>query len=69
MPASSRGRHVAFPADHEFVDDLKLRDLGTAVEFTDEQVFSPKFMATFATNCRKMAPLGAFLSSALGLEF
>jgi uncharacterized protein (TIGR02453 family) len=58
-----------FPADHEFVDDLKLRDLGSAVEFSDEQVFSPTFMATFATSCRKMSPLAAFLSSALGLEF
>ena len=58
-----------FPADHEFVDDLKLRDLGTAVEFSDKQVFSPKFMTTFAASCRKMSPLAAFLSSALGLEF
>lgn len=58
-----------FPADHEFVDDLKLRDLGTAVEFSDKQVFSPKFMTTFAASCRQMSPLAAFLSSALGLEF
>jgi uncharacterized protein (TIGR02453 family) len=58
-----------FPADHEFVDDLKLRDLGSAVECSDKQVFSPTFMATFATSCRKMSPLAAFLSSALGLEF
>src|SRR5262249_41624452 len=26
-----------FPADHEFVEDLKLRDLGTAINFTDAQ--------------------------------
>jgi uncharacterized protein (DUF2461 family) len=58
-----------FPCDHEFVDDLKLRDLGTAIEFTDAQVCSPKFMTTFATACRKMAPLAKFLSSALGLPF
>jgi len=58
-----------FAGDHEFVDDLKLRDLGTAVEFTDEQVLSPKFMATFAATCRKISPLAAFLSSALGLQF
>jgi len=58
-----------FPGDHEFVDDLKLRDLGSAVEFTDKQVYSPKFMATFAAACRKMSPVAAFLSSAVGLEF
>jgi uncharacterized protein (DUF2461 family) len=58
-----------FPADHEFVADLKLRDLGTAIEFTDKQVCSPNFMATFAGACRKVSPLAAFLSSALGLPF
>jgi len=58
-----------FPSDHEFADDLKLRDLGTAVEFTDKQVCSPKFMATFAAACRKMSPVAAFLSSTVGLQF
>ena len=58
-----------FPPDHEFVEDLKLRDLGTSINFTDAQVCSPKFMATFATACRKMSPLAKFLSSALGLHF
>jgi uncharacterized protein (TIGR02453 family) len=58
-----------FPCDHEFADDLKLKDMGTAIEFTDAQVCSPKFMATFATACRKMSPIAKFLSSALGLQF
>ena len=58
-----------FPNDHEFEEDLKLRDLGTAIEFTEAQVCSPKFMTTFATACQKMSPLAKFLSSALGLQF
>ncbi len=58
-----------FPADHEFVEDLKLRDLGTAVDLSDKQVCSPKFMAIFVAACRKMSPMAAFLSSALGLKF
>jgi uncharacterized protein (TIGR02453 family) len=58
-----------FPCDHEFVEDLKLRDLGTAIEFTDAQVCSPKFMATFVTACKKMSPLAQFLSGVLGLPF
>ena len=58
-----------FPADHEFVEDLKLRDLGTAVEFSEKQVCSPTFMARFGGACRKMSPVAAFLSSALGLAF
>ncbi len=58
-----------FPADHEFVDDLKLRDLGTAVTFSQKQVCSPQFMLTFAAACRAMSPVAAFLSSAVGLKF
>lgn len=58
-----------FPCDHEFVEDLKLRDLGTAVEFTDKQICSPKFMEKFSEACRKMSPIAAFLSRAVGLPF
>ena len=58
-----------FPSDHEFVDDLKLRDLGTAVDFTEKQVCGPRFMSDFTAACRKMSPMAAFLSSALGLKF
>ncbi len=58
-----------FCSDHEFVEDLKLRDLGTAVNFTDAQVCSPRFMAIFTAACRKMAPVASFLSSAVGLKF
>src|SRR3954452_3419758 len=58
-----------FPCDHEFVQDLKLRDLGTAIEFTDAQVCSPKFMSTFVAACRKMSPIARFLSGSVGLPF
>ncbi len=58
-----------FPVDHEFIDDLKLKDLGTSVEFSNKQVCSPKFMDIFADACRSMSPLTRFLSSALGLRF
>lgn len=58
-----------FPADHEFVEDLKLRDLGTAVEFTEKQVCGPNFMRDFAEACQKMSPLGKFFSGALGLKW
>jgi uncharacterized protein (TIGR02453 family) len=58
-----------FPANHEFVEDLKLRDIGTAVDFTEKQVCGPKFMSIFAAACREMSPVAAFLSSAVGLKF
>ena len=58
-----------FPADHEFVEDLKLRDLGTSVDLTEQQVCSAQFMAVFAAACRKMSPIAGFLSDAVGLKF
>jgi len=58
-----------FPCDHEFIDDLKLRDLGTSVDFSEKQVCSPQFMTIFSKACRTMSPLPKFLSGALGLQF
>lgn len=58
-----------FAAGHEFVEDLKLCDLGTSVDFTDKQVCSPRFMSIFVNACRTMSPLAAFLSGAVGLKF
>ena len=58
-----------FPCDHEFLDDLKLRDVGTLVDFSEKQVCSPRFMSSFADACRRMSPLSRFLASALGLQF
>ena len=61
-----RRRPRGFPADHEFVEDLKLRDLGTAVNFTDKQVCNPKFMAIFVQACRSMSPVAEFLAARSG---
>lgn len=58
-----------FCSDHEFVDDLKLRDIGCWIEFSDKQACSSRFMTVFTEACRKMSPLAAFLSSAVGLRF
>jgi uncharacterized protein (TIGR02453 family) len=58
-----------FPTEHEFVEDLKLRDIGTSIAFTDRQVCGPRFMVEFLAACREMSPLVRFLSEALGLKF
>lgn len=58
-----------FCGDHEFVEDLKLRDIGHWIEFSDRQVCSARFMSAFTEACRKMSPLAAFLSRAVGLRF
>jgi uncharacterized protein (TIGR02453 family) len=58
-----------FPPNHELVEDMKLRDIGSSVEFTEKQICSPRFLQTFAATCKKMAPLAEFLSKAVGLKF
>ncbi len=58
-----------FPADHEFVDDLKLKDLGSSIEFTEKQVCGPNFLQDFTRACHEMAPLGKFFSQALGIKW
>jgi uncharacterized protein (TIGR02453 family) len=58
-----------FPADHEFVEDLKLKDLGTSVEFTEKQVCGPNFMRDFVDACKMMSPISAFFCKALGLKW
>ena len=58
-----------YPANFEFIADLKLKDLGTSVDFTDKQVTSARFLPTFIAACERMAPLARFFSEALGLKF
>ena len=58
-----------FPANHEFIEDLKLRDIGVSIELTDKQVCSPRFMQTWVRACEKMSPVARFLSDALALKF
>jgi uncharacterized protein (TIGR02453 family) len=58
-----------FDPDHQFVEDLKLKDFVTSVSFTDKQVCSPRFVLDFARACQKMSPLMRFLTESLGLEW
>ena len=58
-----------YPADHPLVEDLKRKDFLASVEFSEKQVCGPKFMAEFLAGCRKLSPLVAFLSQALGLPY
>ena len=58
-----------YPADHPLVEDLKRKDYLASVEFADAQVCGTRFMADFLAACRKLSPLVAFLSQALGLPY
>lgn len=58
-----------YPADHPLVEDLKRKDFLASVEFSEKQVCGPKFMTEFLAGCKKLSPLVAFLSQALGLPY
>lgn len=58
-----------FDPGHPFIEDLKRKDFVTSVEFSEEQVCSSKFLVDYFSACKKMSPLVAFLSDALGLEW
>jgi uncharacterized protein (TIGR02453 family) len=58
-----------FCSAHEFIEDLKRKDFVASVAFTEEQVCGPALLRDFTASCRKMTPLVAFTTGALGLKF
>ena len=58
-----------YAADHPFIDDLKRTDFVTSVRFTNKELCRPGFLADFAAECRKMAPLVRFVTRSLGLPW
>ena len=58
-----------FPADHEFIEDLKRKDFFTSVELTEEQICGPNLMRDFTQAAKSMLPLVEFTTRALGLKF
>lgn len=54
---------------HPFIEDLKRKDFVADVPFTEAQVCSPRFLASYAAACRAMSPLMEFLTKAVGLEW
>ena len=53
-----------YDPEHKFVDDLKKKSFTAGVQFTDAQVISPKFAATYVAAAKRVAPLGKFLADA-----
>ena len=58
-----------FDPEHEFIEDLKLKDFVNSQSFTDKQVSSPGFLVDFAAGCKATTPLMKFLTKALDLEW
>ena len=58
-----------FDPNHQFVEDLKLKDFVNSMMFSEKQVCSPGFLMEFAAECKKTVPLVRFLTTAVGLDF
>lgn len=60
---------AGFDPNHQFVDDLRRKDLYTLTSFSEKEVCHPDFMDRFLAACREAAPLVAFQSKAMGLRW
>lgn len=54
------------PADHPYLDDLRLKDFLVMVELTEAEVCRPDFLNRFAKMCAAAMPLMTFLARAIG---
>jgi uncharacterized protein (TIGR02453 family) len=60
---------AGFDPAHPAADDLRLKDFYTYSPLTERQVCAPDFLERFTAECRRTAPLMAFLSKALELPW
>lgn len=58
-----------YDAGHPFVEDLKRKDFITSARYSDRQVCGARFLADYVETCRRMSPLMAFLTKAVGLAW
>jgi len=58
-----------FSADHPMIEDLKRTDFVTSVKLTEKEITGKNFIADFAADCRKMAPLVRFVARSLKLPW
>jgi uncharacterized protein (TIGR02453 family) len=60
---------AGFDSGHEFIDDLKRKDIYTLTEFSEDDASSAAFLDRYTETCERAAPLIAFLTRALGLRW
>jgi len=60
---------AGFDPAHRFAEDLKLKDFYTHTPLTDKEVLAPDFLERFTAICREAAPLMAFLTKAMELDW
>jgi uncharacterized protein (TIGR02453 family) len=55
-----------FDANHQFIEDVKLKSFISSVMLTEKEVTDPRFMSRFIDTCRSVNPLMKFLAAAVG---
>jgi uncharacterized protein (DUF2461 family) len=58
-----------FPADHEFVEDLKLKSIVAMAAIDDDIVCSDQLLKTISKACQDLSPMMDYLCAALDLEY
>ncbi len=58
-----------FDPEHPFIEDLKMKSFIASVPLEEDRICAGKFLRDYAAACRKMAPLVAFTTKALGLKY
>lgn len=58
-----------FDAEHPLIEDLKRKDFIAVQSFSEDAALQGDFLNTFVAFCRQTAPLMAFLTSALDVEW
>lgn len=60
---------TGFDRTHQFVEDLKRKNLYTGAEFSERDVVASDFLDRYVDLCERSAPLLEFLTRALGLRW
>lgn len=58
-----------YDPDHPLLEDLKRKDFIGWTDFSEAEACAPDFLVRFAAACRAGAPLAAFLTKAIGLDW
>ena len=58
-----------FDPQHPHIEDIKRKDFVASVELAEADICAPRFIPTFTSVCKQMAPLVEFTTAALELKY
>jgi uncharacterized protein (TIGR02453 family) len=54
---------------HPHIEDLKRKDFVAGAPFTEEEVTVPDFLGVYTASCKRVSPLVAYLTNAVGMPW